>query len=265
MDTRRPCPCCGHLTFDAEEGWPGSSVVCPVCSWEDDAAQLRRPFAPGANRVPLVEAQRNFREYGACDQRGRFYVRPPAADEPRAPEWRPIDPVGDVFEEWREDGSARPWPEDRSVLCWWLPTFWGVPEDPDPDPDRRVLIDVGAVLDDRGLHATLRRALGFPSFYGGNRNAFRDAVTGLVVLPAEIRFTGWPALERRAPGSAAALREELARYRETFGRCVVHYDDEYDDELSAAPFGPGEDPPDGRTITGGAITGGTVAEDPVSG
>ncbi len=173
--------------------------------------QLRWPFARGANSVPLVEAQRNVRAYGACDQRGRFYARPPSADEPLEPDWRPIDPATDVFEECRDDGSARPWPEDRSVLCWWLPTFWGAPEDPDPDPDRRVVIDVGAVLDDRDLHAALQRGLGLPSFHGRNWDAFRDAVTGLVALPAELRFTGWPALERRAPRSAARLREQLAR------------------------------------------------------
>ncbi|MFD9064777.1 CPCC family cysteine-rich protein [Kitasatospora purpeofusca] len=230
MDTRRPCPCCGRLVLDAEEGRPGSSVVCPVCSWEDDPVQLRWPFAPGANSVPLVEAQRNVRAYGACDQRGRFYARPPAADEPVDPDWRPIDPATDVFEEPRGDGSARPWPEDRTVLCWWLPTFWGAPEDPEPDPDRRVVIDVGAVLDDRGLHAALQRELGLPAFYGRNRDAFWDAITGLVVLPAELRFIGWPALERRAPRSAAALREQLARYREAFGRCVVH-----DDGVSDTP------------------------------
>ncbi|MFJ4091552.1 barstar family protein [Kitasatospora sp. NPDC089913] len=87
-----------------------------------------------------------------------------------------------------------------------------------------MLIDVGGVRDERGLHAVLQRELGFPSFYGRNWNAFRDAVTGLVVLPAELRFTGWTALERRVPRSAAALREQLERYRDAFGRCVVHYD-----------------------------------------
>ncbi|MFE6746326.1 CPCC family cysteine-rich protein [Kitasatospora purpeofusca] len=246
MDTRRPCPCCGRLVLDAEEGWPGSSVVCPVCAWEDDPVQLRWPFAPGANSVPLVEAQRNVRAYAACDQRGRFHARPPTADEPLDPAWRPIDPATDVFEERRDDGSGRPWPEDRSVLCWWLPTFWGAPEDPGPDPDRVVVIDVGAVRDDRDLHATLQRELGFPSFYGRNWSAFHDAVTGLVVLPAEIRFTRRHALERRAPHSAAALREQLTRYREAFGRCVVHYDD-----VSGVPPGPAGDPPGGHWASGG--------------
>ncbi|WP_446425917.1 hypothetical protein [Kitasatospora purpeofusca] len=70
----------------------------------------------------------------------------------------------------------------------------------------------------------MQRELGLPSFHGRNWSAFRDAVTGLVVLPAELRFIGRPAPERRAPHSAAALREQSARYREAFGHCVVHDD-----------------------------------------
>ncbi len=128
MDTRRPCPCCGHLVFDVEDGWPGSYAICPVCFWEDDLVQLRWPFMPGgANRVPLVEAQQNFRAYGACDQHGRRFARPPADDEPVDAHWRPIDPAEDLFEEWKGE-ARRPWPADRSVLCWWLPSFWGRPE-----------------------------------------------------------------------------------------------------------------------------------------
>ncbi|MGW5258170.1 CPCC family cysteine-rich protein [Streptomyces sp. NPDC004012] len=56
VDTRRPCPCCGHLVFDIEDGWPGSFAICPICFWEDDAQQFRWPFMPGgAHRVSLVE------------------------------------------------------------------------------------------------------------------------------------------------------------------------------------------------------------------
>ncbi|WP_051756915.1 barstar family protein [Kitasatospora purpeofusca] len=109
-----------------------------------------------------------------------------------------------------------------------------------------MVIDVGAVRDDRELHATLQRELGFPSFRVRNGNAFHDAVTGPVVLPAEIRFTGRPALERRAPHSAAALREQPARYREALGRCVVHYQD-----MPGAPHGPGGGLPGGRGPAGG--------------
>ncbi|MEV0193030.1 barstar family protein [Kitasatospora purpeofusca] len=108
-----------------------------------------------------------------------------------------------------------------------------------------MVIDVGAVRDDRDLHATLQRELGSPSFCGRNWSAFHDAVTGPVGRPAEIRFTRRHALERRAPRSAAALRERLTRHRETFGRCVVHYDD-----ASGVFPGPAGGPPGGHGASG---------------
>ncbi|MFJ4850997.1 MULTISPECIES: CPCC family cysteine-rich protein [unclassified Streptomyces] len=226
MDTRRPCPCCGHLVLvlDAGDGWPGTYVVCPVCHWEDDPERLRWPYRRGAaHRAPLAEAQRNVGAYGACDQYGRRFARPPADDEPLDPDWRPIDPAVDLFEEWT-GGAHRPWPEDRTVLCWWLPSFWGRPEEPEPQALPRVVIDVGAVRGDRDLHAVLKRELGFPSFYGMNRAAFWDAITGLVPMPAELCFTGWAGLERRVPESAAALRGELAGYAAAAPGFTVVYD-----------------------------------------
>ena len=96
-DTRRPCPCCGNLVFDVDDGWPGSFAICAVCGWADDNVQFRWPFmSGGANKVSLYEAQRNFVAYGACDRRARKHARPAAEDEP-------VDP-------------AR--------LCWWRPEFW---------------------------------------------------------------------------------------------------------------------------------------------
>ncbi|MFM9447293.1 CPCC family cysteine-rich protein [Streptomyces acidiscabies] len=80
-------------------------------------------MAGGANEISLIEAQRNYQDFGACDQHGRQYVRPPAEDKPIDPAWRPIDLARDSFEDWAAEDRA-PWPEDRSVLCWWLRTFW---------------------------------------------------------------------------------------------------------------------------------------------
>jgi hypothetical protein len=77
----------------------------------------------GANRVSLVEGQRNYRDFGACDEHDRRFARPPAADEPLDPAWRLIDPIRDSFEDW-EAADPAPWPGDRSALCWWLPAFW---------------------------------------------------------------------------------------------------------------------------------------------
>ncbi|OEJ95841.1 CPCC family cysteine-rich protein [Streptomyces thermolilacinus] len=224
MDTRRPCPCCGHLVFDIEDGWPGSFAICPICWWEDDAQQFRWPFMPGgANRVSLVEAQGNFQSYGACDQYGRRFVRRPTDEEPRDPRWRPVNPAVDFFEDWRSD-TRRPWPTTPSALCWWLPSFWAPAEEPEPEVPHSVVIDVGAVSSDRDLHGLLKRELGFPAFYGMNWAAFWDAITGLVEIPRVLRFAHWAELERRAPLAAAALRAQLVRYGEATEGFSVVYD-----------------------------------------
>ncbi|MFE2009925.1 CPCC family cysteine-rich protein [Streptomyces sp. NPDC059491] len=223
MDTRRPCPCCGHLVFDIEDGWPGSHAVCSVCFWEDDRVQFRWPSVPGgANRVSLVVAQRNYQVFGACDEHARRYVRPPADDEPRDPAWWPIGRATDLFAQHQDDD--RPWPQDPSVLCWWLPTFWGAPDEPDLDPDREVVIDVGAVHDERALHGVLKRDLGFPDMYGVNWSAFWDAITGLVAMPRTLRFVRWAELEHRVPYAADVLRERLTAYGETAPEFRVAYD-----------------------------------------
>ncbi|EHR62990.1 hypothetical protein SaccyDRAFT_4169 [Saccharomonospora cyanea NA-134] len=123
MDDRFPCPCCGHRVF--EQPAPGSYYICPICFWEDDDVQFRWPTMPGgANKVSLVEAQHNYRTFGACERRVLKHVRPPTEDETVDPAWRPIDLDRDSFEEWATTKERAPWPEDRSVLCWWLPTFW---------------------------------------------------------------------------------------------------------------------------------------------
>ncbi|WP_432278462.1 CPCC family cysteine-rich protein [Nocardia carnea] len=83
MSTRYSCPCCGHHTFDEI---PGSFAICSVCFWEDDRLQLRWPtISVGANRTSLVDAQRIYRDSGACDEHARTHVRPPQADEPLNP------------------------------------------------------------------------------------------------------------------------------------------------------------------------------------
>ena len=117
-DSRYPCPCCGHLVFSEP---PGSEDICLVCFWEDDLNQLRWPaFAGGANAVSLIEAQRNFSEFGAIEERFAGDVRAPTADEPKDPEWRPIAGT-DPFE--AADESA-PWPNDPTTLYYWRATFW---------------------------------------------------------------------------------------------------------------------------------------------
>ena len=113
-----PCPCCGHLVF-AEP--PGSDDICLVCFWQDDMMQLRWPKLAGStNAASLIAAQRNFAQLGASEDRFVGDVRPPADDEPLDPEWRPIRD-SDPFE---APQDTAPWPEDRTRLYYWRPTFW---------------------------------------------------------------------------------------------------------------------------------------------
>ncbi|WP_282703690.1 CPCC family cysteine-rich protein [Streptomyces sp. CC219B] len=120
MSDSYPGPRCGPRVLDA---MPGSYEICPVCFWEDDAVQFRRPtMSSGANKVPLIETQRNHQNFGACEEHGRRFVRPPADDEPLAPARRPIDLPRDSFED-RAAEKRVPWPA-RSAPCRRLPTLW---------------------------------------------------------------------------------------------------------------------------------------------
>ena len=93
-----PCPCCGHLVFNES---PGSYEICPVCFWEDDISQLRWPDSRGgANRPSLIQAQNNFRRWGAIETRLVACVRRPFPSEPLDPTWRPFDPDVDEIEPW---------------------------------------------------------------------------------------------------------------------------------------------------------------------
>lgn len=88
------CPCCGYIVFNEP---PGSYGICPICFWEDDLAQLRFVETHGANRVSLLEAQRNYRVLGAKEQRFVNAVLDPKGLR-RDDSWRPFDPDQDAIE-----------------------------------------------------------------------------------------------------------------------------------------------------------------------
>jgi len=78
--SRSPCPCCGYRTLDEEP--PGTFEICPVCYWEDDLVQFRDPdYRGGANEESLNEARRNFKAFGASEERVKDRVRAPLPDE----------------------------------------------------------------------------------------------------------------------------------------------------------------------------------------
>ena len=79
-DTRRPCPCCGNYTLNAET--PGNYEVCPVCFWIDDPQAAENPdIVVGCNEISLSEARRNYQVLGACTAEMCAQVRPPAPEE----------------------------------------------------------------------------------------------------------------------------------------------------------------------------------------
>lgn len=89
------------------------------------------PLAEHAGWCPQSGApggSATLQTYGAGDQYGRRFIRLAADDEPLAPAWRPIAPARALFRDFENDN--RPWPEDPSLLCWWLPSFWGAYEEP---------------------------------------------------------------------------------------------------------------------------------------
>ena len=79
---RSPCEVCGYLTFAEAER--GRFFICPVCFWEDDGFHGDNPDEPcdGPNGdLSLNEARRNYKQFGACEQRLVKYVRKPKPEE----------------------------------------------------------------------------------------------------------------------------------------------------------------------------------------
>ena len=74
------CPCCGFLTLDER----GMYEICPVCFWEDDGQDDHDADETrgGPNRgLSLTEGRRNFRAFGASEERRARLVRGPLPDE----------------------------------------------------------------------------------------------------------------------------------------------------------------------------------------
>jgi hypothetical protein len=117
-----PCPCCGYLIFDEP---PGSYDICKICFWEDDLSQLRFPKTGGANHVSLIEGQKNFAEFGACEKRILKSVRPISVADEREKGWRPIDLSHDNIEEQVSGVDyGTTYPRDYTSLYYWRPTYW---------------------------------------------------------------------------------------------------------------------------------------------
>ncbi|WP_437524449.1 CPCC family cysteine-rich protein [Sorangium sp. So ce726] len=116
-----PCPCCGYLVFNTP---PGSHEICDFCFWQDDRLQLEfaTTLSGGANPSSLLAAQRNNEKHGASEPILVWAIKEPAPDQPRDPQWRPIDLERDIFESWDDPNRACA-PIDAD-LYYWRPTYW---------------------------------------------------------------------------------------------------------------------------------------------
>jgi len=74
------CACCGYYTF--EENLLIMQDICPVCFWQNNASQNLDPtFRGGPNKVTLNEARKNFKLFGAKNEKSLKHVRKPLEDE----------------------------------------------------------------------------------------------------------------------------------------------------------------------------------------
>jgi anaerobic ribonucleoside-triphosphate reductase len=59
MSKENLCPCCEQHAFYEKDSYE----ICPVCNWEDDPVQSRKPdFPGGANLMSLNEAREAFKQ-----------------------------------------------------------------------------------------------------------------------------------------------------------------------------------------------------------
>ena len=74
------CPCCGYLTID--DWCEVITDICEVCFWQYDEICHDNPDRiTGPNRVSLNTAKKNYKLYGAVEERFAELVRPPKKEE----------------------------------------------------------------------------------------------------------------------------------------------------------------------------------------
>jgi len=70
---REQCPGCGYVTLPER----GTSLICPVCFWEDDAfIGDRLDERSVCNKMTLSQGRANFVAIGACEREMLVHVIP---------------------------------------------------------------------------------------------------------------------------------------------------------------------------------------------
>ena len=74
------CPCCGYLTIDDSD--EVITDICEVCFWQyDEVAQSMPDKIIGPNNVSLNIAKKNYKLFGAIEERFLNMVRLPYGEE----------------------------------------------------------------------------------------------------------------------------------------------------------------------------------------
>ena len=76
------CQCCGYNTISSS---PISFEICEICFWQNDAFQNENPNdSGGPNNISLIQAQKNFIQFEACQFEMIVHVRKPNKSEFRS-------------------------------------------------------------------------------------------------------------------------------------------------------------------------------------
>ncbi len=75
------CPCCGNYTLPAPSNC-AIAYICPVCYWENDVFIKSDDEPSDENRgMTLIEAKRNYLQFGAVSEDLIKYTRQPTVEE----------------------------------------------------------------------------------------------------------------------------------------------------------------------------------------
>ncbi len=116
-ETMFTCPCCGYDVFSEP---PGHYEICPICNWEDDISQLKFVETLGANEVSLLQAQDNFKNFGASER--HFISHEKRGDNTYAknPSWRMFDvEIDKIVDPQKDKDCGGDYPTDSTKLYYW--------------------------------------------------------------------------------------------------------------------------------------------------
>jgi RNAse (barnase) inhibitor barstar len=73
-------------------------------------------------------------------------------------------------------------------------------------------IDMGQIESVNQLHQLFYKELKFSEFYGENWDAFRDAITCLIIMPKKLILCNWATFEKTLPADAKIPRSIIMEF-----------------------------------------------------